>query len=143
MTLFFLAAMTLSGPVRAASAPDQAPLPMAWDPDHTPLEASATLAPDGTFTLMLIPEGPWTQASLSVSGDGSFDLGPADASAPVEIQGVRDDLGPLQVQLDAVLPDAHGVSWSFEVQPELLPTPAPPMPPKGSHRKRHKRGGRS
>jgi len=128
-------------PAQASPGSEQAAHVLAWDPEHTPLEASATLAPDGSYTLVMLPEGPWSQASLSVSGDGSFELGPTDGSAPVEVQGVRDQQGPLWVQLDAVTPDDHGISWSFEVQPELLPTPAPDMPPRAGHRRRHKRGG--
>jgi len=118
---------------------DRAPAPLAWDPAHTPLEASATLASDGSFTLLLRPDQAWSQAELTVGGDGFHDLGPSDGTAPVQVAGVVDGVGPLWVELAAVTPQQHGVSWSFQVQPELLPVAAPPVDLTDVGRRRHAR----
>lgn len=128
----------VAAPARANPDPDL-PAALAWDPAHTPLEASATLAADGTFTLHLLPEQAWTSAELTVSGDGSHALGPADGTAPVTVAGVRDGLGPIQVDLVAVTADLKGVSWSFEVQPELLPVAAPESAPAEGRKSRRAR----
>ena len=131
------AAPSLLSPALATTS--EAPASLAWDPAHTPLEASATLAADGTFTLLLLPDQPWKAAELTISGDGSHDLGPSDGTAPVEIAGVRDGLGPLWVELVVVTADDHGVSWSFEVQPELVPVRAPASSPAEGKKRRGKR----
>lgn len=129
VTLFFATRPSLASAQGASTVVgvDDAPAPLAWDPAHTPLEASATLASDGSFTLLLRPDQAWSQAELTVGGDGFHDLGPADGTAPIEVAGVVDELGPLRVELAAVTPQQHGVSWSFQVQPELLPVAAPPV----------------
>lgn len=135
--LSVLTSAALSSAARADAA--DAPASLAWDPAHTPLEASATLSADGAFTLLLLPGTPWKAAELTVSGDGSHDLGPSDGTAPVEVAGVREGLGPIRVELVAVTPDDHGVSWSFEVQPELLPVQAPASPPAEGKKRRGRR----
>jgi hypothetical protein len=43
------------------------------------------------------------------------------------------------VELVVVTPDDHGVSWSFEVQPELLPVKAPPSTPSEGKKRRSRR----
>lgn len=130
-------------PASASSAdPLDQPAAMAWDPAHTPLEASATLAADGSFTLVLLPEQAWTVAELSVRGDGAYDLGPSDGNDLVEVAGVLDGIGPLWVELVAVTPDAQGVSWSFEVQPELLPVAPPELGPATDGKRRRSRRAR-
>ena len=90
-----------------------------------PHEATATVAPDGTFTLVLLPEQPWTVAEVRVRGAGAVLLGAADGSSPVEVSGVLDQVGALHVTMMTVSPDSHGVSWSFSVDPELLPVSSP------------------
>lgn len=117
-----------------------APAAYAWDPEHTPLEASATQATDGQFTLRLMPGVAWSSAEVSVSGAGSQDLGPNDGLAFVEIEGIRDHIGPLGVDLLAVAADGRGVSWRFEVQPELLPAGKPPVTLKPGLDKKARKG---
>lgn len=97
------------------------------DPVLVPHEATATMAADGSFTLVLLPEQAWTQAELSIGGGGSVDLGPADGSAPVVIDGVVDQVGRLYLELATVSTDSHGVSWTFSVDPELLPVQSPEL----------------
>ncbi len=112
-----LVAAAAANPYDPVFAAPQVPVP--------PHEATATISADGQYTLILLPELAWSAAELSVEGAGSMELGPAADGGRVEVSGVLDRTGTLVVELMAVTPDAQGVSWSFEVEPELLPV-APP-----------------
>lgn len=124
----------------------QVPASDGWE-GQPPLEATATMGTDGRYTLRLLPGMAWTAAEVSVSGGGSQDLGPSDGSAPVEVRGIRDGVGALKVELLAQTPDRRGVSWSFEVQPVVLPATRPPreevLPAERQPRGRKGRKGRA
>lgn len=127
-----------------AAAPAQAAVPL--HPDGSDLDLSpdtpevlATLAADGSYTIRLVPQGPWTEAELTVSGDGSHELAAVDGASPVLVEGVRDGMGPIGLTLAVVTPDRRGVSWSFTVEPELLPVKAPSAAPADGSSRRKKR----
>ena len=121
-------ALALAGPSAQAAA--------AADPfDAVPFDATATISPDGRWTLVLIPGESWSAAELTVRGAGSFDLGAQDGTRPIEVSGLLDGAGTLYVDLSLVTGASRGVSWSFPVEPELLPT-APPESARSADRRR-------
>lgn len=141
MLAAFALLAALSSPAHSSpsQAEGRAPAGFAFDPEHTPLEASATQASDGRFTLRLLPGLAWSEAELSVNGAGSQDLGPTDGLAAVEIDGIRDAMGPMSVDLQVMALDGRGVSWRFEVQPELIPVgELPKVAPTGEKKKRRR-----
>jgi len=121
--------------VGLAHAAPLAPVLPVVDADLPPHEASATISADGSFTLVLLPERPWTAAEVSVRGAQSIDLGATDGSAPIEVSGVVDAVGTLSIELWVVTPEAHGVAWTFSVDPELLPIEPPVMAPAAERRR--------
>jgi hypothetical protein len=90
----------------------------------TPL-ATATLAEDGTYTLVLQPERAWTEAEVTVADDGAQDLGPAAEDEPVRLEGRIESRGPLRVTVNAATADSVGYTWRFEVVPDLVPVEMP------------------
>ncbi len=125
-----------------ALADEPSPAGYAWDPQNTPLEATATQTTDGRFTLRLLPGLAWSEAELAVNGAGAQDLGPSDGLAAVEIDGIRDAVGPMAVDLQVMALDGRGVSWRFEVQPELIPIGELPKLAQDAGSKKRRRGRR-
>lgn len=87
--------------------------------------AHATLASDGTYTLVLQPARAWAEAEITVADDGAQDLGPASEDEPVTLEGVIASTGPLRVTVHAATPDHAGYTWTFEVVPDSVPVALP------------------
>ncbi len=113
-----------SGPLGAGSEGAAPPL------------AHVTLAPDGTYDLLLQPPRGWEQAEITVSGDGAHDIGAVDADEPLYLSGVTSGRGEIWVVVQAVDSDEHGITWMFGVDPELVPLGSSP----GERLKDSKRG---
>lgn len=87
--------------------------------------ASATLSADGQYTLLLQPDKAWSQAEVTVSGDGTTDLGPNGQDQSVRIDGYTSAQGPLWVTVQAVTEREVGLTWMFSVDPESIPVARP------------------
>ena len=87
--------------------------------------AHATLASDGTYTLVLQPPRGWAAAEVTVADDGAQDVGPASEDAPVILEGVIASTGPLHVTVHAATPDEAGYTWTFQVVPDPVPVALP------------------
>lgn len=105
--------LALSGPVLAAPSDGVAP------------RAHLMLAPDGSYDLLLQSTRGWDEAEITVSGDGSHDVGAVGEDEPFRLEGMTSVQGPLRVTVQAVTPDEHGMTWMFTVDPELVPMRAP------------------
>jgi hypothetical protein len=115
-----LIAATLAGPSLVATSLVGGSTAAAATP-----RAHATLASDGTYTLVLQPERAWSEAEVTVADDGAQDLGPAGEDEHVTLEGVIASTGPLRVTVHAATPDAAGYTWTFEVVPEEIPVSLP------------------
>ena len=105
--------LALSGPALAGSGAEVTPL------------AHVMLAPDGSYDLMLQSSLGWDEAEITVSGDGSHDVGAVGEDEPFHLEGLTSVQGPLHVTVQAVTPDEHGMTRMFTVDPELVPMRAP------------------
>lgn len=95
-------------------------------PPAPPL-AHATLAADGSYDMVIQPPQGWDEAEITVSGDGSHDLGAALTDEPVHLSGWTSVRGPLSVTVQAATGNHRGTTWIFTVEPELVPTAPPAM----------------
>lgn len=90
-------------------------------------EAEAMISPDGAFVLRLSPAQSWTSAEVSVVGATGEDVGAREAGAAFSVEGDLETPGTLWVTVNAALGDAHGVSWVFSVDPQVVPMKSPRM----------------
>lgn len=121
-----------SGPLRHASVAlslAAAGLLASGTADASTERAHATLASDGTYTLVLKPARGWSEAEVTVADDGAQDVGPASDDAPVSLEGLVATTGPLRVTVHAATPDAAGYTWTFEVIPDPVPVALPVIVP--------------
>ena len=92
-----------------------------------PPTATATIAPDGAYTLILHPPVSWSEAEVSVAGAHAVDLGPADVGEPVQLEGSLSTPGVLWVTLQATTAESEGTTWVFAVDPEFIPMASPEL----------------
>ena len=121
MTIILLASVALAGKVAGQTG---APVIQRASLEAPPL-SHATLAPDGTYSLIVQPDTAWAAAEVSVDDDAAWAVGPVEAEMPVRVDGVTSGTGPLHVTVQAATVDDHGVTWSFDVDPELVPVASP------------------
>jgi hypothetical protein len=88
--------------------------------------ATATLSADGQYDVRIVPDVAWLSAEITVDGNAT-DVGPVQADDAIDIVGTTSKIGTLTVQVMAVTTDNRGVTWLFQVEPEILPAPAPDM----------------
>ena len=88
--------------------------------------ATATLSADGQYDVQIVPDVAWLSAEVTVDGSAT-DVGPQQADVPFGVTGSTTSIGTLSVQVMAVTTDNHGVTWMFQVEPEILPAPQPDM----------------
>jgi hypothetical protein len=88
--------------------------------------ATATLSADGQYDVRIVPDVGWLSAEITVDGN-STDVGPVQADDPIDVVGTTTKIGTLSVQVMAVTTDNRGVTWTFQVEPEILPAEAPDM----------------
>ena len=91
---------------------------------------TATLAPDGYYTVRIIPERPWKSAEMSVAGGETRDLGPAGAEEVVVVDGWTQDHQSLRITLQTAGTDGRGHTWMVEVDPFRVPSTNPPLTPR-------------
>ena len=91
---------------------------------------TATLAPDGYYTVRIIPERPWKSAEMSVAGGETRDLGPAKAEEVVVVDGWTQDDQSLRITLQTAGTDGRGRTWMVEVDPFRVPSTNPPLTPR-------------
>lgn len=87
--------------------------------------AQATLAPDGSYDLLVQPPRGWQEAEITVSGDGAHDVGAVGLDERLRLAGVTESRGRLEVMVQAVDEDDRGITWVFTVDPELVPLASP------------------
>lgn len=97
--------------------------------------AQATLAPDGSYDLLVQPPRGWQEAEITVSGDMSHDVGAVGLDEPFRLAGVTSSRGTLDVVVQAVDEEDRGITWLFSVEPELVPL-ASPRPGEGDEARR-------
>ncbi|MEC7947923.1 MAG: hypothetical protein VX265_10170 [Myxococcota bacterium] len=102
---------------------------MGWPAVASTPRAHATLASDGSYTLVIQSGRAWTEAEVTVADDGAQDLGPAGEDERVEVAGVVASPGPLHVTVHAATPDEAGFTWTFEVVPDAVPVALPVVEP--------------
>ena len=88
--------------------------------------ATATLSADGQYDVQIFPDVAWLSAEVTVDGNAT-DVGPQQADVPFDVTGSTASIGTLSVQVMAVTTDNRGVTWMFQVEPEILPAPQPDM----------------
>ena len=88
--------------------------------------ATATLSADGQYDVQIVPDVAWLSAEVTVDGNAT-DVGPQQADVPFDVTGSTASIGTLSVQVMAVTTDNHGVTWMFQVEPEILPAGQPDM----------------
>jgi hypothetical protein len=88
--------------------------------------ATATLSADGQYDVQIFPDVAWLSAEVTVDGSAT-DVGPQQADVPFDVRGSTASIGTLSVQVMAVTTDNRGVTWMFQVEPEILPAPQPDM----------------
>jgi hypothetical protein len=98
--------------------------------------ATATLSADGQYDVRIVPDVSWISAEITVDGN-STDVGPVHADDPIDVTGSTSSIGTLSVQVMAVTTDNHGVTWMFQIEPEILPAGQPDM--SGAQEKRRPR----
>jgi hypothetical protein len=88
--------------------------------------ATATLSADGQYDVQIVPDVAWLSAEVTVDGNAT-DVGPQQADVPFDVTGSTASIGTLSVQVMAVTADNRGVTWMFQVEPEILPAGQPDM----------------
>src|SRR4030095_13197599 len=88
--------------------------------------ATATLSADGQYDVQIVPDMAWLSAEVTVDGNAT-DVGPQQADVPFDVTGSTASIGTLSVQVMAVTTDNHGVTWMFQVEPEILPAGQPDL----------------
>ena len=103
-------------------------LVLAFTTEAAPAEprASATLSADGQYDVQIFPDVAWLSAEVTVDGNAT-DVGPQQADVPFDVTGSTASIGTLSVQVMAVTTDNRGVTWMFQVEPEILPAGQPVM----------------
>ncbi len=91
---------------------------------------TATLAPDGYYTVRIIPERPWKSAEMTVAGGETKDLGPAQAEEVVVVDGWTQDDQSLRITLQTAGTDGRGRTWMVEIDPFRVPSSNPPLTPR-------------
>lgn len=92
-----------------------------------PPSAAATLDPNGAYSIVLHVQRPWISAEISVAGGETVELGQTAAGAVLELEGTTTSLGPLWIVVRAAVAEEEGVTWTFAVDPQLLPTRQPAL----------------
>lgn len=87
----------------------------------------AMVSPDGAYVLRLSPAQSWVAAEVSVSGGVSADVGAHEAGSSFSVEGALSAPGTMWITVNAALNDAHGVSWVFSVEPQVVPMRSPRM----------------
>ena len=93
----------------------------------SPPSAAATLDPSGAYTLVLNVQQAWLSAEISVAGGETVELGATPVGAVLELEGSTTATGPLWIVVRAAIGDEDGVTWTFSVDPQLLPAPQPAL----------------
>ena len=88
--------------------------------------ATATLSADGQYDVQIFPDVAWLSAEVTIDGNAT-DVGPQQADVPFAVTGSTSSIGTLSVQVMAVTTDNRGVTWMFQVEPEILPAGQPDM----------------
>ncbi len=88
--------------------------------------ATATLSTDGQYDVQIVPDVAWLSAEVTVDGNAT-DVGPQQADVPFVVTGSTASIGTLSVQVMAVTTDNRGVTWMFQIEPEILPADQPDM----------------
>jgi hypothetical protein len=96
--------------------------------------ATATLSADGQYDVRIVPDVAWLSAEITVDGNAT-DVGPQQADVPFEVTGSTAEIGTLSVRIMAVTTDNRGVTWMFEVEPEILPADQPDMSGTQGHKR--------
>ena len=91
---------------------------------------TATLAPDGYYTVRIIPEHGWKSAEMSVAGGETRDLGAAAAEEIVVVDGWTLDHQSLRITLQTAGTDGRGRMWMMEIEPFRVPSSNPPLTPR-------------
>ena len=105
-----------------------------------PPRAAATLDTSGRYTVTLNPDQAWLSAEISVAGGDTVELGPTASAAVLELEGTTSATGPLWVVVRAAVQDQTGVTWTFSLDPQLLPDPPPRFAERLAPRRRGKDG---
>ena len=105
-----------------------------------PPRAAATLDTTGRYTVTLNPDQAWLSAEISVAGGETVELGPTASAAVLELEGTTSATGPLWVVVRAAVHDQTGVTWTFALDPQLLPDPPPRFAERLAPRRRGKDG---
>ena len=101
-------------------------LAFAMEASPTEPRASATLSADGQYDVQIVPDVAWLSAEVTIDGNAT-DVGPQQADVPFDVTGSTASIGTLAVQVMAVTTDNRGVTWMFQVEPEILPAGQPDM----------------
>jgi hypothetical protein len=80
--------------------------------------ATATLSADGQYDVQIFPDMAWLSAEVTIDGNAT-DVGPQQADVPFDVTGSTASIGTLSVQVMAVTTDNRGVTWMFQVEPEI------------------------
>ncbi len=105
-----------------------------------PPRAAATLDTSGRYTVTLNPEQAWLSAEISVAGGETVELGPTAPAAVLELEGTTSATGPLWLVVRAAVEDQTGVTWTFSLDPQLIPDPPPRFVERLAPRRRGKDG---
>lgn len=108
-------------------------------PDLPSVEAIRS--PDGAYTLILVAPVAWTGAEVSVAGTDAVDLGPAKASQVVRVNGWTSNSGPLTITIRVALSSHHGVTWQFQVDPQIVPNRTPALEHSAPSKRGRRRAG--
>ena len=95
-------------------------------PPSAPI-SEAIISPDGAYELTIQPQQPWLAAEVSVAGDRAVDVEAAESGAAIQIAGELSGTGPLWITVTAALDAAHGVTWVYAIDPEVVPVLPPKM----------------
>lgn len=105
-----------------------------------PPRAAATLDTAGRYTVTLNPDQAWLSAEISVAGGETVELGPTASAAVLELEGTTSATGPLWLVVRAAVEDQTGVTWTFSLDPQLIPDPPPRFVERLAPRRRGKDG---
>ncbi len=93
----------------------------------SPPSAEATISLDGEYTLVIRSPCGWEEAEVAVAGGGAEDVGAVEAGQELRIEGSLEQAGTMWVTIQAAIDDHTGKSWTFSVEPELVPVSSPRM----------------
>lgn len=105
-----------------------------------PPRGAATLDTAGRYTVTLNPEQAWIAAEISVAGGETVEVGPTASAAVLELEGTTTATGPLWLVVRAAVEEQTGVTWTFSLDPQLIPDPPPRFVERLAPRRRGKDG---